>query len=335
MDGENWYPLAINPVNTKRGNFNDFTVKGVAQYLKVTNVDIHGWANMNLQYEVSGYYLTGEVNENPAPVWVANDGTVTQITSTATLPVAYAKSGTNYAVTGWQMATDAGLIDVAVKDLANMTVEQLGNLHAVVTEIPVEASALTATLEPKGTDEGKTFDASKYINGFYVEGAQIRVPSGEGVTAVKSGLRFVNLLDNALITKLNELKTEGEVASYEYGTVVVADTKYTGGDLVIGYNSATKAVKGEKLFADAGDFEDAYFKYTVCVTNIGEANYATDVIVRPYITINNADGTSVTLYGEQYKTSVYSAAKFAIDNDANLTAEESVYLEGIVNVVEG
>lgn len=334
LDGEEWYFLNSGIVSS-----NTFNVKGVAKHIRLVPRSTDAWSATIGKYIVRGYVIDETtVDETPAPSWVKEDGTKTEIESVKELPVAYATSSKNYAVTGWKINTGAGFVNVSLVDIAKMDVEDLGNLHAVVTEIPVAAEALTANLTAKGADAGLNFGADKFINGFYIQGAQIRVPSGEGATAVKSGLRFINILDNALITRLNELKGAGTVASYEYGTLAITETQYVGGDLEMGYvqknGKEIKKSVGEKLFADAGDFENAYFKYTVCIVDIPESHYATGIVVRPYLTINNTDGSSVTLYGEQYMTSVYSAAKFAITYDKELSDNELTYLENVVDIVE-
>lgn len=330
LDNINWYFLSSG------SGENWFPVKGIAKYVRIYQRSGDTWNTKIEHYQVFGYAIDeATINETPASTWVAEDGTKTEITSVNDLPIAYASDDKNYAVTGWKINTGKGYTNVSLSDIAKMDVKDLGNIEAVVKEIPFAASALEGTLAPAGQDivDGKTF-SGKYINGFYVEGTQIRLPEGEGATYVDGGLRFVNILDNSLITELDELRTAEKVRSYEFGTLALASTRYTGGDLVIGYNNYTKQVAGERIFARADNFEEAYFKYTVCVTGITEANYTKDVIVRPYITIELADETTVTLYGQQYQTSLYAAANFAIDNDPNLTPEETTHLQGIVDAVK-
>ena len=332
LDNENWYFLSSG------SGENWFPVKGIAKYVRIYQRSGDTWNTKIEHYQVFGYAIDeATINETPASTWVAEDGTKTEITSVNDLPVAYSSGDKNYAVTGWKVKTANGFANVSLSDIAKMDVEDLGNIQAVVEEIPVKADSLTNSLTAKGEDakEGKNFgEDAKFINGFYVQGTQIRLPEGEGATYVDGGLRFVNILDNSLITELDELRNAGKVRSYEFGTLAVASTRYTGGDLVIGYNNYTKKVAGERIFARADNFEDAYFKYTVCVTGITEPNYTKDVIVRPYITIELADETTVTLYGQQYQTSLYAAADFAIDKDPNLTQEERTHLQGIVDAVK-
>ncbi len=329
-DGKTWYLLNSGIVNNKT-----YTVNGVAQKVRIVVRSTDGWeANKKLLtgYAVKGYTISAsDVNKKPAASWVKADGTKTEITSTKALPVAYSAGSKNYAITGWKVETGSGFAKTSLVDIAN---NNLGNVYAIVEEIPFAATALTGALVPAGADVGKEFDANEYINGFYLEGAQIRVPEGEGAAKVDGGLRFVNILDNALITELDELRSSGEVVSYQYGTLAMASTKYTGGDLVIGYSKYCKEVPGERIFASADDFDNEYFKYTVCVTNIAEENYTKDVMVRPYITITKADGSVITLYGEQYQASVYGAADFALTYKRDtLTDAEIAHLESIVAAV--
>lgn len=325
-DGENWYLL-----NSGITFENVYAVGGVAKYVRLVPRQTKWFSLQITNYAVNGYAVSANDTTTSAnPTWL-KDGEKVEITSVKELPVAYASGEKNYAITGWKVDTGAGLAEVSLAVIGERNFKSLGNLVPVVTEVPVKAASLTATLAPAGQDvvDGKTF-SGKYINGFYVEGTQVRIPEGSGETLIAGGLRFVNILDNALIAELDALKTAGKVLSYEYGTLAMASTKYTGGDLVIGYNEFTKQVVGERIFASADEFEEKYFKYTVCVTGIGATNYSKDVMVRPYITINNADGTSVTLYGEQYQTSLYAAAELAAKDPSN-SAEAIEYLNGILN----
>ena len=334
-DGENWY--LINSVKSANGTY---SVKGVAKFLRLVPRQTDGWNATIQAYTVNGYEVSESALTTTSKTTWVKDGVKQELASEKDLPIAYTSDNKTYAITGWQVDTGAGLSDVSLALIAERNFKELGTLVPVVAEVPVKEASLTGTLAPAGDDKAKYkegFESDNYINGFYVEGTQIRIPEGDGETAIKGGLRFVNILDNALIAELDAQRTANKVLSYEYGTLAMASTKYTGGDLVIGYNQYTKQVPGERIFASAEDFESKYFKYTVCVTGIDPKYYATDVMVRPYITINMTDGTSVTLYGEQYQTSIYDASVAALNRNEqlnDLTEEEEIHIQAIVDEVE-
>ena len=198
-------------------------------------------------------------------------------------------------------------------------------LTAVVAEIPVSPEMLEADLIP--TNDPYLPTGNKYINGFYVQGTQIRVPSSDD--GIVMGLRFVNILDNNLLGALKEGAT-----NVSYGTLVMLKKYHDGTDVTLDAQNVTK-VSGEKTFKRASEFNNQYLKYTVAITGITEEYFTEKFIVRPYITFTY-NGEVVTLYGEQYEgASLYSAAKLAVAPDSIETQSVQDWIqENIVNVVE-
>ena len=210
-------------------------------------------------------------------------------------------------------------------DTSTLTSDNMIPLTAITAEIPVEPALLEADLIPNKDPYLPT--GNKYINGFYVQGTQIRVPSFDG--SVKMGLRFVNILDNNLLTGLKDGATD-----ISYGTLVMLKKDHDGGEVTINTKSATK-VEGKKTFKHASEFNDQYLKFTVCVTGIKEENFTENIIVRPYITFTY-NGNVITLYGEQYENaSLYSAAKLAVAEDSTENPSVQTWLQAnIIDIVE-
>lgn len=236
------------------------------------------------------------------------------------LPKGYTdEQNKHFAIIGW---TDK---DGNKVDTSTLTVDNMIPLTAVVAEIPVAPTMLEADLIP--TNDPYLPTGNKYINGFYVQGTQIRVPSDD--ENIKMGLRFVNVLDNNLLSALKEGATD-----ISYGTLVMLKKYHNGGEVTLDTQTAKK-VEGKNTFKYASEFNNQYLKYTVAVTGITEEYFTEKFIVRPYISFTY-NGNTVTLYGEQYEdASLYSAAKLAVAPDS--IEEQSVQTwiqENIVAVVE-
>ncbi len=154
---------------------------------------------------------------------------------------------------------------------------------------------------------------AKYINGLYLQGAQVRIPEKEQKTL---GLRFITA-NNVNITKA--LEENGMVV--ERGMVVVSDNYIGDGDeLLIGLNKSL-TVKADYVFKTDSELQKDYDKYTVCVINIPENYMQTKVVVRPYYIYTDLSGIEHVYYGEQYSCSLYEAARSAYeakDGNGNL-----------------
>ncbi len=338
LDGDNWFLVGDDVTPTISSNVHTFAVNAPAKFveLRYPEFELSGWWPEFSAASAKGVVIADEtdIEETPAPSWSAEDGTKAEIEvnedGTVDLPVAYNKGSTNYAITGWKMTTADGVVDVALVDLQNLTLDQIGNLVAVTVEVPVAATELNKAVTGYGDDAGK-FTTVNYTNGFYIQGTQIRLPNAAASTdlAKMSGLRFINIINQEMV---DTLKKEADLGSVEYGTLVLASTKYTGGDLVFGYNDKVKVSVAEKTWKAASDFDMNYFKYTTCVVGIPEANYADAVIVRPYIKYA-VDGVETVLYGEQYAVSIYRASLAALE-DPTLTDVEREFVQSVVDVVK-
>ena len=134
---------------------------------------------------------------------------------------------------------------------------------------------------------------AKYTNGFYVQGAQIRVESSS-----VTGLRFVIVNNLDMITTMQN----AGLTNISYGALVEIDT---GANLNI-KNSVKKLA--ENIYQAQSSLGTDYQKYTVCITGIDATNMRTDIAVRPYLTYTDLSGDTQTLYGEQYRCDMYSLA---------------------------
>ncbi len=213
----------------------------------------------------------------------------------------------------------------------------LGWFHAdgtpVVSGETLEAgTVITAKYVPFETNyyesDGETVNTN---SDFVTVGAQIRFDT------TYPALRFVNKFTKdtrAAIGAINStfIPTEtNENAGYGY---VVIPKERLDSELVIGTDGSV-AVPAVKTFTDLE--ENDYIEYTVCITDVSEMYYDRIFAVVPYIVYNDAQGNSITVYGEVYDTaSVYSVAKEAlVSGDYASGSDEYTYLEAIVNSVEG
>ncbi len=167
---------------------------------------------------------------------------------------------------------------------------------------------------------------AKYLNGFYLQGAQVRIPvEAENII---SGLRFV-VVNN---TEIKEAL--GNEFSFERGVVVVAGTKFDGSkDLVIGTEFSKKVV-AEYTFVEKTQTGKDYDKYTVCVTNISEEHFKDKIHVRPYFKYTDKSGIEHVYYGEQYSSTLYDMAALAYQNETDLNTRNWLYNE-IISKYQG
>ena len=146
-------------------------------------------------------------------------------------------------------------------------------------------------------------------------GVQIKLSGG-------NGLRFVTKIDGALRSQIAVLNGKNSpispddasfngTADIGYGTVILPeeylseselkkDTAYPVGDV----KYVAKTVPAAKTLEKAEDHD----LFTLCVTNISEKDLSAVYTVRPYITYFDASGTKHTVYGNEYRDSLYSAA---------------------------
>ncbi len=343
-NGTEWYLLGDDVIATSVSGSTTFAVNGVAKFVELRFPEFSGWWLYDTgSPAATGFALDSGVDTTPTTGWVDASGNKTaltdkQITVTINgnptqkdvvdLPVAYEKDGVGYTITGWKMATADGLVDMLMSDLQMMSVSELGDLYPEVTEIPVAIvkENLEREITGKGLDAGK-FDATEFVNGIWLQGAQISTETNDQ----KSGLRFVNAVDNKLYKALTENKDISGVAK---GVVMVTGTYYKGGDLKRDdLKTGYKDFACPKNWMLANDFGEEYFKFTARVTPIPSNSFAVEIYVRPYITFEY-NGETVTLYGEQYNASTYEFAKYALMNDTTLSAELRAELQTMCDYVE-
>lgn len=194
-------------------------------------------------------------------------------------------------------------------NVENVTPENVSSLKAVVIKLPVKVYQLVGELVP--ANDPLLPKGENYINGMYIQGAQIRIPSEDGKTTW--GLRFINVINNELVTSLLE---NGEVSDVVYGTLLVPGSRYTAGDeITLAYQGVTN-VPGDNIYHTAGNFKNRYFKYTACVINIPQKQFKTTLVVRPYLSFVY-EGNNIVLYGEQYDTaSLFTVAQMAVGENS-------------------
>ena len=163
---------------------------------------------------------------------------------------------------------------------------------------------------------------AKYTNGFYVQGAQLRVTTS-GQSAVDLRFIIVNNLD--MITTMRN----AGLKNISYGALVEIDT---GANLNI-KNSVEKLA--ENIYQEQRDLGTDYQKYTVCVEEIDAQNMRDDIAVRPYLTYTDLSGDTHTLYGEQYRCDLYSLAYDAYYYGNETTAVKNALESKVLTAYNG
>jgi hypothetical protein len=165
------------------------------------------------------------------------------------------------------------------------------------------------------SDDNPPADDSRYTNGLFVQGAQVRT---EGAM----GLRFIGLVNETMLT---ELKNEGAI-DIQYGFLVLSGTK-----TALTVNNS-KIVISKNIYKTAQETDGDYSKFTACVVNIPTSKYKTSITVRPYIRYVNAETGAKVIYGESYTANLYSVAKTAYNSGKETTDVENYLLNNILYV---
>ncbi len=199
----------------------------------------------------------------------------------------------------------------------NAVTTSVNTFTAVTPKYIDLTEAMTGTLPKAEHDNTPVPKNAAYTNGLYLQGVQVRIGSN-----VTTGLRFITANNMDLLAALDEYNVE-------YGTLVIAKSKLNSGLLTYGVG---KAVKADKIWHSSTALGANYQKYTACVRNISTENLQSDIVARPYIKYTDKSGIVRILYGEQYATNIYAAAKYAYDY-GNETEEikQSLWNE-IINV---
>ncbi len=357
----------IGKAATWKSSTGTVAVNGVAKYVKLANIVFKGSSYSDVSAAAAtGYTLeTTDYEETPDAKIILPDGTAVDLADEyvktkeetlngvdvsveyPNLPVAHSVGTDNYIVTGWNMSySDGTTKPVSLVTLKETPVALLGNLYPEVQAITsVTKNDLTAGFTPLGEDVNK-FSKTEFINGLYLQGTQIRVPAENAWSAedtnTNGGLRFVTAVDNNLWVKLEGLVADGTITNLDKGTLAVTERYYNKGtdlrvenaknDGTLIKVAGTMTYKTDAEFkADEGDTAGQYYKYTACIINIPSTHFNTTVYVRPYIQFTySASGETVTLYGEQYGTSIAAASKLAIVDYSNETSNEYKYLDYVL-----
>ena len=182
-----------------------------------------------------------------------------------------------------------------------------------------------ATIVVKGDENVPTTDER-----LGVAGAQVRVAAGE----VVQGLRFISTIEAELydiLAEQNGLPTSAESTGIGFGTVVLPN-KLLGDAELTKETTNAKIVPAVKLYsAPKGD--DTAYKFTACLTGLTDQQYVTEYTVRPYVTYVK-DGEEVTVYGEQYSTSVFAVAEAAYNGGKETQSVAEYLLNNILSKVD-
>lgn len=200
------------------------------------------------------------------------------------------------------------------------------NINAAKENINVTIDPVTIRVKGSDTPVG-----DERLN---VTGAQIRVPS-QGSTTETQGLRFVSTITEELYNKLNKPASASDTG-LGFGTVVFP-TKWLGeGELLTKETSKdgknAMIVPAVKLFAAP---TGTTVTYTACMTGLAQdaAALTTAYTVVPYATYMDGE-TEVTVYGEQYSTTVFDVAKAAFESGKESTYVNEYLYNEILNVVD-
>lgn len=330
LDGETWYLIGdANRLGVRSGDSTyTISVDAVVKHLRVyyrDEVTACGYVTYNISAitgQIGVEYIGG--GEEPAGPQVKdeNDNVLfDEITDDvlATLPSYFKVSGKNYVVKSWTM--DGEAIDyVALKKLTADDVT--GDIVPELVEVPFDVAKLSKDATKSDKDDTAFDEGAKYVNGLYIQGAQIRFRE----TNVTAGLRFVNVVDRELEATLEALVEAGTISGLDHGTLAIGGVNYDNVDLTVDNTGVNNT--GDKIYKTADLFDDKYYKYTLCVTGFQPEQYELSVYVRPYITFTYGTET-VYLYGEQYKTNYKAVVQEAV-RVGGLTEEQLSYCNGIL-----
>lgn len=212
----------------------------------------------------------------------------------------------NYTVTAIDGVVNFAASDVPVKENSLF----LGWYYADNTAV-AEGATLTAGTVITAKFHDYITDYTDENANFTVIGAQIRLTGDPA-------FRFVNEFGKALRETLVALDAdfapdEATDTGIGYGFAVLPADMLVGKLTKETTNAAT--VPAVKTYRDETDS----ITYTVCIT--GVTNYVRDYTVVPYITYNDAQGITHTVYGEEYTANMAEIAAIALEREPNLSAE--------------
>lgn len=165
-----------------------------------------------------------------------------------------------------------------------------------------------------GADTVYDRDADSFRNAFVFTGVQIRMRNGDDG---KQGLRYICRLGKDVLARYTGLSPENisPASSNDTGIgfgFVVLPRDILGDGILEKQSHRAKIAPAVRLFSETED----YIEFTVCLIGISVADYDRVYEAVPYITYKNQSGETVTLYGEQYGTSIRAVAQ-NIYKDAN------------------
>ncbi len=151
-----------------------------------------------------------------------------------------------------------------------------------------------------------------------VIGAQIR-------NAAPQGLRYISQIDKDYLAQFGEDAEIGSVILPEDilgGKELLAETSYS----YKGTDYESSLVPAEKIYKD----EEAYKQFTVVLIKISTANYTRNYTVRSYIKFTDINGVTRYTYGNEYSTSIFEMAQYALEHSEGLSETAKNTCESII-----
>ena len=186
-----------------------------------------------------------------------------------------------------------------------------------------EATVVVKGTEPEGGDE-----ADERLS---VSGAQIRVAT----QTVLQGLRFVSSIDADLYNTLKDaghLPTSAESTGLGFGSVVLP-TKFLEENEKLTKETANACIVPAVKLYESPEAGATAYRYTACLTGLESSQYTTEYTVVPYVTYMDGEN-ELTVYGEQYSTSVFKVAEAAYTSNTETGAVNEYLLNNILSVVD-
>ncbi len=204
--------------------------------------------------------------------------------------------------------------------------------YKIKISVPDASSMKSADYQPVFTWE----EATVIVKGntderLGVTGAQVRV----GTQTVKQGLRFVNTIDAELYNTLADadiLPKSSTDTGLGFGSVVLPTAYLEAGEKLTKTTASAHVVPAVKLF-EAPKGGDTEYKFTACLTGLATDQYTTEYTVVPYVTYMDG-GEEVTIYGEQYSTSIFDVAEAAFLSGKETGSVSEYLLNNILSVVD-
>ena len=154
--------------------------------------------------------------------------------------------------------------------------------------------------------------ASATPSQYAVNEASIRVPKKNGDTYENGGLRFHTRMTE---TEYNTYKAGLEAGTTKTGLLLLPEAIARGEDLTLETTSVANA-DTSKAWSRKEENGVVYYEANVVLVGIPNSNEGTEMVVRPYVTING----ETNYFSEKWDTSIAGVARQLYDNETAQTA---------------